>query len=44
MKIILGITGASGAIYGYTLLRLLHAKGVQTDLILTAMGEKVLQY
>ena len=44
MRIILGITGASGAIYGYTLLRLLYTKGIQTDLILTSMGEKVLQY
>lgn len=44
MRVVVGITGASGAIYGYSLVRLLAEKGVETKVILTDMGKKVLQY
>ncbi len=44
MKVILGITGASGSIYGYTLLCLLQQKKVDVSVILTSMGERVLAY
>jgi len=43
MKIIVGISGASGAIYGWRLLEQLHARGdVEVHLILTRSGEKTL--
>lgn len=44
MKITVGITGASGAVYGYTLLELLHSLGVETEVIMTEMGQKVMEY
>ncbi len=44
MRIIVGITGASGAIYGYTLVRLLAGMNIETSIIFTAMGEKVMEY
>ncbi|MCA1029849.1 UbiX family flavin prenyltransferase [Bacillus timonensis] len=44
LKIIVGITGASGSLYGYTLVRALHQLGVDTHLIATEMGEKVMQF
>lgn len=44
MKIIVGITGASGAIYAYALIRALHQLHVETIVVCTEMGEKVLQY
>lgn len=44
MKLIVGVTGASGAIYGYSLIRLLAQLGVETSVILTDMGIKVLDY
>ena len=44
LRIVLGITGASGSIYAYTLIRLLHSQGISVDVILTDMGEKVIQY
>ncbi|MDN4523857.1 UbiX family flavin prenyltransferase [Fictibacillus fluitans] len=43
-RIIVGITGASGALYGYSLVRALHQLGIETHLIVTGMGEKVLQF
>lgn len=43
MKIIVGLSGASGAIYGYRLLEKLRQNpGVETHLILTRAGEKTL--
>lgn len=44
MKLVVGITGASGAIYGYSFVRLLAQLGVETSVILTDMGVKVLEY
>ncbi|RXT05769.1 UbiX family flavin prenyltransferase [Ammoniphilus sp. CFH 90114] len=44
MKLIVGITGASGSLYAYTLIRTLHELGVDTYVIATGMGEKVLQF
>ncbi len=42
-RIILAITGASGAIYGLRALETLHTLGIETHLVLSAMGEQVLQ-
>ena len=43
MKVVVGITGASGSIYGYSLIRLLHKKGVELAIVMTKMGERVLE-
>lgn len=43
-RIIVGITGASGALYGYSLVRALHQLGIETHLIITEMGGRVLQF
>ncbi len=44
-RIVVGISGASGAIYGLRLLeRLSEAKGVETHLVLTRPGEKTLHH
>lgn len=43
-RIIVGITGASGSIYAYTLIEALAAIGWDVEVILTWMGEKVLAY
>ncbi|MDI6879674.1 MAG: UbiX family flavin prenyltransferase [Desulfitobacteriaceae bacterium] len=42
--IIVGMTGASGAIYGYTLITALLSMGFEVDGIVTQAGEKVLAY
>jgi 4-hydroxy-3-polyprenylbenzoate decarboxylase len=42
VRIVLGITGASGAIYGLTLLQQLRRNNVEIHLILTRSGEKTL--
>ena len=40
-RIVVGVTGASGSIYGYRLLEALHSmKAVETHLILSRAGEK----
>lgn len=39
MKLVVGITGASGAIYGIRLLEALRDSGVQTDLVLSRWAE-----
>lgn len=44
MRIIVGITGASGSLYAYTLIRALHHLGVETYVIATATGEKVMLF
>lgn len=43
MRIIIGITGASGSIYGYNLIKILKNYGVRMDIILSKAGEKVLE-
>lgn len=44
MQIMVGITGASGSIYGYTLVRVLSGLGIDTSVIFTDMGKKVMEY
>lgn len=44
MKLIVGITGASGSLYAYTLIRALHELKVETYVVATDMGEKVMQF
>ena len=44
MRIIVGITGASGAVYGIRLLEELKARGVETHLIVSKWAEKTLEY
>lgn len=43
LRIILAITGASGAIYGITLLEQLQAVGVETHLILSPWAQKTIE-
>ncbi|WP_430515289.1 UbiX family flavin prenyltransferase [Cytobacillus firmus] len=43
-RILVGITGASGSLYAYTLIRALHQLEIETHLIATEMGEKVMQF
>lgn len=38
-KVIVGITGASGAIYGVTALRALRAAGIETHLVISKSGQ-----
>ncbi|HLR69676.1 UbiX family flavin prenyltransferase [Virgibacillus alimentarius] len=44
MRIVVGITGASGSLYAYTLIRALHQLGIETHLVATETGVKVMQY
>jgi len=44
MRITVGVTGASGAIYGYTLIQLLAQMGIEVHAVYTEMGEKVLEH
>ncbi|MEW6622783.1 MAG: flavin prenyltransferase UbiX [Bacillota bacterium] len=44
MKIIVGITGASGSIYGISTMRLLSHMGIETHVVVTEAGEKVMDY
>lgn len=44
MRIAVGVTGASGAIYGYTLITTLAALGFEVHAVYTDMGRKVLAY
>lgn len=44
MRLIVGITGASGSLYAYTLIRTLHHLGVETYVIATDAGEKVMRF
>ena len=43
-RIVVGITGASGSIYGIRLVHALLESGCEVSLILTAAGRRVLQY
>ena len=42
-RIIVGITGASGALYGVRSLQLLKEKGFETHLIISEAGRKVIE-
>ncbi|HID19675.1 MAG TPA: UbiX family flavin prenyltransferase [Methanophagales archaeon] len=44
MRLIIGITGASGAIYAKRLLEVLKEKKVEVDLIITPSGEYTIKY
>lgn len=44
MRIIVGITGASGSLYAYTLVRALHQLGIETHVVASEMGVKVMQF
>ncbi|MDA8442072.1 MAG: UbiX family flavin prenyltransferase, partial [Peptococcaceae bacterium] len=43
-KIVVGITGASGAIYGIRLLQVLQEMGVETHLVVSPTGQKVIKF
>jgi len=43
VKLIVGISGASGVIYGVRFLEALHRKNIETHLLLTPIAEKVLK-
>lgn len=44
MKVVVGISGGSGAIYGVSLLKALKELGVETHLVVTTMGEYVTEH
>lgn len=44
VRVVVGVTGASGAIYGYSLVRTLNELGVELDMVVTRMGEQVLAF
>lgn len=44
MRIVVGITGASGAVYGWSLLKALHNLNVETHVVISRQGEQVLSY
>nr|CBH37356.1 probable aromatic acid decarboxylase [uncultured archaeon] len=44
MRLVIGITGASGAIYAKRLLEVLKAKNVEVDLVITPTGEYTIKY
>jgi len=43
MKLIVGISGASGVIYGVKFLEALNSKNIETHLVITPLAEKVLE-
>jgi 4-hydroxy-3-polyprenylbenzoate decarboxylase len=43
-RVAIGITGASGSIYGVSVIRLLLELGIEVHLILSGTGEQVLEY
>lgn len=44
MRVTIGITGASGSIYGISTLRVLASLGVEVHLVVTKTGEKVIKH
>jgi len=44
MRVIVGISGGSGAIYGVALLKVLQQLGVETHLVVSTMGEYVVEH
>lgn len=44
MKVVVGISGGSGAIYGVSLLKALKELGVETHLVVSTMGEYVTEH
>ena len=43
MKLVIGISGASGVIYGIRLLEVLSRENVETHLVFTPLVEKILE-
>ncbi len=43
-RLIVAITGASGSIYGYSLVRTIVSLGWSVELVITPMGQKVMAY
>ena len=43
MKLIIGISGASGVIYGVRFLEVLNTKNIESHLVFTPMAEKILE-
>lgn len=43
MKVIVGITGATGTIYGYRLLQRLNERGIETSTIISEYAARILQ-
>ena len=44
MRLVIAITGASGVVYGKRLLEVLREKEVETHLIISRAGEKIIEY
>ena len=44
MKVVVGISGGSGSIYGVSLLKALKELGVETHLVVSTMGEYVTEH
>ncbi len=44
MRLIIGISGASGAIYGIRLLQVLSIQGIETHLVISGAGEKNIKH
>ncbi|MDW7674117.1 MAG: UbiX family flavin prenyltransferase [Bacillota bacterium] len=44
MRVVVGITGASGSIYGVSTVRVLASLGVEVHVVVTETGEKVIKY
>lgn len=44
MRVVVGITGASGAVYAVGLVGVLAAAGIEVDVVASDMGKKVLSY
>ena len=43
MRLIVGLSGASGIIYGIRMLEVLHDLGIETDLVMTGMAAKMVE-
>lgn len=43
-RIVVGVTGASGSVYAYTLVRALRELGIETHVVASETGEKVMQF
>ncbi|MDI9609298.1 MAG: UbiX family flavin prenyltransferase [Candidatus Verstraetearchaeota archaeon] len=43
MKVIVGITGATGTVYGYRLLQRLNERGIETSIIISEYAARILQ-
>lgn len=44
MKVVVGVSGGSGAIYGVALLKVLKELGVETHLVVSTLGEHVVEH